>query len=155
MDWQIRSQLQSASHAQFTENRRVTNVVIVSIGRISIKGVGDVDWPIVFGQWFCDYIREHSAYDAECGIGLLSHLARCGRPVEAPVGHRINSPGSRCSGGRLISRNSTMGYPNHFTHTLSFHRIIDNVPVSSQAYQSAMSAERSRHDLYYHNNVLP
>lgn len=77
--------------------RLVTNVVIVSIGRISIKGVGDENWPIVFGQWTRDYIRGHSAYGAEWGIGLFSHLARCERSVEAPVGHRINSPGSRCS----------------------------------------------------------
>lgn len=105
MDWQIRSPLQSDSHAQFTENRLVTNVVIVSIGRISIKGIGDVDWPIMFGQWFRDYIREHSAYGAECGIGLLSHLRDADGPSRSLSVTESIRPGAGAPAGWLISRN--------------------------------------------------
>lgn len=135
VDWQIRSPLQSASHAQFTENRFATNVAIaiVSIGRISKKGVGDVDWPIVYGQWLCDYIRGHSAYGAECGIGLFFHLARRRRrSVEAIVGHRLNSLGSRWSRWQAHLTQLYNGRPKSF-HTLSFLRIIDNVLVSPQS----------------------
>lgn len=130
VDWQIRSPLPSAFQAQFTENSFVTNVMIVSIGRISIKGVGDLDWPIVYGQWSCDYIRGPSAFGAEYGIWLFSHLVRCGRSVwRLSVTESIRR-GAGALTGRLISRNSTMGDPNHFSHTLSFLRIIDNVRVS-------------------------